>query len=93
MSVADLAEELSPRVAAGSFDASVKFDCGEDGVLVIDGQSVSTADAPADCTIAVALDDLRAIVAGDLDATAAFMQGKLRIDGDMGIAMKLSSIL
>ena len=30
---------------------------------------------------------------GDLDPTAAFMSGRLKVDGDMGLAMKLGSIL
>lgn len=32
-------------------------------------------------------------MAGDLDPTAAFMTGKLTVDGDMGMAMKLGSVL
>ena len=33
-----------------------------------------------------------AFLAGDLDPTTAFMMGKLKVEGDMGIAMKLSSV-
>jgi putative sterol carrier protein len=33
------------------------------------------------------------MIDGELDGTAAFMTGKLKIEGDMGIAMKLQSVL
>ena len=93
MSVADIAASLKDRVAEGYFDSVGKFDCGDDGVLVIDNQSVSTEDQDADCTIGVSLEDLQSIIAGELDPTGAFMQGKLKVDGDMSVAMKLGQVL
>ena len=93
MSVAEIAESMKDRVAEGSFDSIVKFDCGDDGVLVIDNQTVSTEDQEADCTISVSLEDLQSIIAGELDPTGAFMQGKLKVDGDMSVAMKLGQVL
>ncbi|MBN9070465.1 MAG: SCP2 sterol-binding domain-containing protein [Rhizobiales bacterium] len=93
MGIQDVVEKIRGRVEGSSFDRSVKFDTQGDGVIVIDGTSISTEDAPADCTIKLSLEDLEALVAGDLSPTAAFMQGKLKVEGDMGVAMALSQIL
>jgi putative sterol carrier protein len=41
----------------------------------------------------MALSDLVDLVGGKLDGMTAFMTGKIKIDGDMGVAMKLQSIL
>ncbi len=48
---------------------------------------------PANCTITVAAADLLAITTGKLSGQMAFMTGKLKISGDMGLAMKLQKIL
>jgi putative sterol carrier protein len=55
--------------------------------------SVSKADGPAKCTITVGSKDLIDIVNGKLNAQMAFMSGKLKVAGDMGLAMKLSSLI
>ena len=47
----------------------------------------------ADCTISLSLETFEKMVKGELDGTSAFMQGKLRVAGDMGLAMKLGPIL
>ena len=39
------------------------------------------------------LEDFMSMVNGELDGTTAFMMGKLKVAGDMGIAMKLQSVL
>jgi putative sterol carrier protein len=93
MSMDAIADKMRAKVEGAGFERSVKFDCGGDGVIVIDGASVSTTDAPADCTITLTKEDLEAIIAGDLSPTSAFMQGKLKVDGDMSIAMALSQVL
>lgn len=93
MSIQDIADRLKPQVASAGFDRSVKLDTGADGVLLIDGATVSTEDGPADCTIALTLDDLESMIAGELDPTTAFMSGKLKIEGDMTVAMALSQLL
>lgn len=85
MGIQDIAEKLKPQVASAGFDRSVKFDTGADGVILIDGGTVSTTDGPADCTISLSLDDLESMIAGELNPTTAFMTGKLRIEGDMSV--------
>jgi putative sterol carrier protein len=93
MAIQDIAEKLKPQVASAGFDRSVKFDTGADGVLLIDGATVSTTDGPADCTITLSLDDLESLIAGELNPTMAFMSGKLKIEGDMSVAMALSQLI
>ena len=65
----------------------------DEGVIRIDGGEVKAEDGDADVTISASLDTFREIFDGELSPTAAYMTGRMRIDGDMGIAMKLSQIL
>lgn len=72
----------------------VKFDFAEEGKIFLDGAGgVTTDDSPADTTIKVKLEDFVAMANGQLDPMGAFMQGKLKVDGDMGVAMQLQSVL
>lgn len=93
MGVQDIAEKMRSRVESGGFDRSVKFDTGGDGVILIDGSSISTTDGPADCTIKLSLDNLESLLAGDLNPTMAFMTGKIKVEGDMTVAMALSKLI
>lgn len=93
MSTDAIVERLRSKVAGSGFDKSVKFDCGADGVIVVDGGTVSTEDAAADCTIALSKTDLESMMAGELSPTAAFMQGRIKVDGDMSVAMQLSNVI
>ena len=93
MSVQEIAEKMKSRVASAGFEHSVKFDTGSDGVIVIDGATVSNTDAPTDCTVKLSLDDLDSLIAGDLNPTMALMSGKIKVEGDMTVAMALSQLL
>ena len=53
----------------------------------------SNDDKGADCTLKMAFSDFDDMINGKLDGMTAFMTGKLKIEGDMGVAMKLQSIL
>ena len=93
MTLDAIAEKIRERVAGSGFDKSVKFDLGDDGVIVVDGQNVSTEDAGADCTITISKDNFIALTSGELNPTMAFMSGKIKVAGDMSIAMQLSQVL
>jgi len=93
MSIQDIADKLKAKVESANFNRSVKFDTGADGVIVIDGSSISTVDAPTDCTIKMSLSNLNDLIAGDLSPMTAFMTGKIKVEGDMSVAMSLQSLL
>lgn len=72
---------------------TVTIDLKGDGFVHISGADVTNDNAPADCTVIVSKDDLEAMTRGDLDPTTAFMTGRLKINGDMSVAMSLQPIL
>jgi putative sterol carrier protein len=73
----------------------VKFDFGPAGRIMLDGVAgqVTREDGPADATLEVSFEDFAAIAEGRLDPTSAFMQNKLRIAGDIAVAMQLQGVL
>lgn len=87
------AEALRLKIEGTGFQGSVKFDVAEDGVILVEDEQVSTGDGPADCTISAAMETFEEMFKGELDPTSAFMTGKIRIDGDMGAAMRLAQLL
>jgi len=75
---------------------TIKIDFGGDqGVILLDGAGgkASEEDGAADTIIKVSWDDWQAMSSGQLDGMTAFMQGKLKVEGDMSNAMQLQGIL
>ncbi len=83
---------LKDRLSDG-LDGSVKFVLNGEGAIIADGTGVRADDGEADVTLTADADVFEEMIAGDLDPTAAFMTGRLTIEGDMGLAMRLGSLL
>ena len=102
-SLHELFEKIPGRfdsVAWGDRDAVLQFDVSgteagqwfaaiENGVLTM-GQGASAA---PDMTVNAASEDLLGIINGELNAVSAFMQGRVKLDGDLTLAMKLQTLL
>lgn len=90
-------EEIAERIRAGlggkAFDGSLKFDCGEDGVIVLADGSATTEDRAADCTLSLSQENLVKLLTGKLNPMTGLMMGKLKVSGNPAVAMKLSQLL
>jgi putative sterol carrier protein len=54
---------------------------------------VDNADRETDCTVALTTEALSDLLSGELDPTTAFMTGKIKVSGDMSVALKLQRVL
>lgn len=82
---------------ADALGSTIKFTFNDaEGVVFVDGTGdsnlVSNEDKEAECVISLDHDDLTGMMDGTLNPMNAFMMGKLKIEGDMGAAMKLSAM-
>lgn len=98
MSLETCTESLRNTVGDNcGLDATLKFDCGADGVVYIDGKSVpnkvSNDNLDAQCTVSITLENLQALIDGSLEPTTGFMLGKFKVAGDMSVAMRLRRVV
>ncbi|MCW1951252.1 MAG: SCP2 sterol-binding domain-containing protein [Octadecabacter sp.] len=84
---------LNAKMGDGGFDGTAKFDIEGEGAIVIDAHGARASDDDADVTLSASADTFKAILDGEQNPTSAFMTGKLAVDGDMGLAMKLAGVL
>ena len=79
---------------ADPLGGSIKFAFnGGEGVVIIDeNNQVSNDNVDTDCTVNIDKEVFDAILSGDENPIGAFMGGKMQVEGDMSIAMKLQSL-
>lgn len=86
-------EALSAKVSGGFDAGTAKFVIEGEGAIILDGDGVRASDDDADVTLTADVETFQGMMEGEVNPTAAFMQGKLSVDGDMGLAMQLGSVL
>jgi len=98
MSLESVTEDLRQRAGrAAGLGYKVKFDVGDGAFVHWDGTGatpvISNDDSDADTTIAITLDNLEKLLSGDLDPTFAYATGKIKVEGSVGVALKMASLL
>jgi len=86
---------LNRKLAGAGIDGAVRFVIEDEGTVLIDagGAAADSGDGDADCTLTASAETFQDLLAGDLDPTAAFMSGRLQVEGSMGLTMKLGTLL
>jgi putative sterol carrier protein len=97
MNIEDLTARVRQAVGADSgLDATIKFNFGEEGIIFIDGaskpNSVSNEDRESKITITVSRENFERIIDHKLSPKFALMTGKMRLRGDIRIAMRLDKV-
>ena len=97
MTLQELTDQIRLKAEhADSLNATAKL-VTDQGVIYIDAKQspavVSNEDKPADCELQVTVDNLIKLGTGELNPMMAFMGGKLKVKGDMGVAMKMGQVM
>jgi len=93
MDISEIAGRLRKGLSTRSFDGSLKFDCGTDGMIVLADNAVSRDDRDTACTIRITTANLAKLISGKLNPMIGVMTGKLKVSGDARVAMKLGELL
>ena len=87
---------IEKTAQAGDLNKKVKFDLTDEGIIHVDATTsppkVTNDDLDADVTFVLSMENFEGLVDGSLNPQMAFMMGKLKIEGEMGLALKLADI-
>ncbi|HET6156862.1 MAG TPA: SCP2 sterol-binding domain-containing protein [Dongiaceae bacterium] len=98
MDLSELTDELRKRAGQNvKLGYKVKFILEEDGIIFWDGTehppAIDNEDKPdATTTIKISPENMKKLMEGALDPTLAYMTGKLKVEGSMGVALKMTSM-
>lgn len=90
--IAEAITKLNEKLSGADLGGTVKFAIEDEGSIIVDGDGARAGDEDADVTLSANAETFEAMLSGEENPTAAFMSGKLTIDGDMGMAMKLAGM-
>lgn len=90
--ISNAVDLINAKLGSG-FDGSIKIVINDLGALIIDETGARIGDDDADCTMTADFDTLSGMIDGTINPTSAFMGGKLSVEGDMSVAMKLGALL
>ena len=98
MSLETATAQLEPHLPQlATLGYKVKFVIQDEGVILVDAThtpaTLSHEDAEADCTIRLTEDRLAQLIDGRLSPTLAYTLGQIKVEGSLGVAMKLASLL
>ena len=85
-------QELN-KLELGSVGQRVKFEVMEIGSFVIRDKEVLVSDEDRDCTIIASIDTFKGLLRGNLNPASIYMNGELKIKGDVSVAMQLGKYL
>lgn len=88
-----IATDIAKVLETKSFNGTLKFDCGDAGVIVLADGTASTIDRDTDCTLKLSPENLQSLLKGKLNPMMALATGKLKLSGNPAIAMGLAKLL
>ena len=70
-------------------------DGGQFGLKFADGnaETIIGTLGESDCALSMSVKDFKKLLDGNLNSAASYMTGKLKIKGNLGLALKLESLL
>lgn len=88
-----IANDIAKVLETKSFNGTLKFDCGDAGVIVLADGTATTTDRDTDCSLKLSLENLQSLLKGKLNPMMALATGKLKLSGNPAIAMGLAKLL
>ncbi len=93
MALESIAANIRQAVQQKGFSGSLKFDCGDSGVIVLADGTATTLDRETDCTLRLSEEHLVSLLKGKLNPMVAIATGKLKLSGNPSVALSLSKLL
>jgi len=94
-----MTSSIESRLPAAFSGGTVTFEIPGEGVILVAESGIRSlpgkefAAEESDCTIIADAETFTAIYRGSLDPTTAFLNGSIKVNGEVAIAMKLANAL